>query len=280
MKIFGWFGKGRREVASQLTAGGQDGNDVLGDYGMTRRTGDERLGLHRYLRASTFLNIGLLLVVLLEADIIRVLLPLKEVKPMVATVSMADDIVARVEQIPLDTPRADAIALRLAAGWIKTAFEVVPDWEQMNNRWGSSPAPKCAQEARSVAGRYDDELCTYMARHSSKEAYMAFLDFVSADGDQNGTSDAMDWVENGITRKVDFYMDPLRRGPDALEFRFWTIDSENGREVGRQHWVVNLRYTFNTEQRADATEQFLNPYAFKVTQFIPARTSEKAEEGR
>lgn len=238
--------------------GAAGGGDRLGPWSTRGRTGDERRGLHAFGRAATLIAIGELCVIILLVDTLRVLMPLKETEIRVATVSRTDDVAVWIGEVPLESERAKEIIQRLAVGYVRQRHEVIPDWAEMDKRWGT----ECMARATPSDSLYDDDMCGYVSLRSSPPVYDAFVESIR--------DTAAQWISSGLRRSIDFYMDPIWRGGDQIEIRFWAADSQRGREIARRHWTVNLWFSFNGAGAQTKPARFLNPHDFKVVKYSAA----------
>lgn len=231
--------------------------DRLGFWARFRRTGDPSRGPAGGVRLLSFaLTMSAAVNVFLGASI-SAMLPLKRDVPYLLQVSGIGEAVAEVRPLRLQTDPMRLVAEKLAMRYVRVRHEIVPDFVEMNRRWGG----KCL-ENRDLGP--DDEMCGFMIRHSSSDVYRTFH--------SQNSKEIGKLIENGINRRVAISLEPIALDRLVYEIRF-SLQDWKRRSRGDEPELVRSRHfvatvwvgfaSFDVKRR----ERFINPLGFQVTRY-------------
>lgn len=260
-----------RATKSVGVAGGPDdapAGDRLGGWTRRHRTGDPARGPASGVRllsfALTLSAIGNLVMALTLSD----MFPLRRDVPYLLQVSDINQAVAEVKPLRLQSDPLRLVAEKQAMRYVRVRHEILPDFAEMNRRWGG----KCLEKADLAP---DDDLCGFMMRHSAPEVYRAFHN-------QNA-KEISKLIENGITRRVTIGLEPIAVDRFIYEIRFVLQDWKR-KSRGDEPELVRSRYfvatvwvgfdKFDVKRR----ERFINPMGFQVTRYELAEQKPPAPE--
>lgn len=238
-------------AAGAITEGMADEGDAL-KWASRYRTGDSGRPARIGLRLAVFFNVFLLICLVLALDTFRMIFPLQRTVPQIMTVRGPDDILVRVEGARLDGPGARWATERLVLTYVRFRYEFIPDPTEMERRWGVNP-PCLSQPMDPV---FDDGLCAYMRKRTDVQPYVAFTEVMRPLLSQ--------WIEAGISRTVEFTVDPVWRDNSHIEVRFLLREQQRGRVIRETHMQVNVRFSLGGSQEVPRAERYLNPEAFRV----------------
>lgn len=245
--------------------------DRLGFWARFRRTGDPARGPVSGVRLLSFaVTMSVAANVFLAAGI-STMLPLKRDVPYLLQVSGINEAVAEVRPLRLQSDPMRLVAEKLAMRYVRIRHEIVPDFAEMNRRWGG----KCL-ESQGLGP--DDEMCGFMIRHSTPDIYRAFH--------AQNAKEIQKLIETGINRRVAISLEPIALDRFVYEIRFSLQDFKR-RSRGDEPELVRSRHFVATVWVGFAAvdvkrrERFVNPLGFQVTRYeLAEQKPPAAKEGR
>jgi len=191
------------------------------------------------VRVLMLICIGLFLVCLGLSSALVVTIPLKEIRPMILTLSDQKNQVLRVEPIEKNVKGIQLITEKLAMRYVelRETFDFVTDNE-----------------------RYVE-----LQNLSSSTLFEAYWQMIKP---ENPKSPRKKFLENKLTRSVHI-KNCISLAPSAANtyrIEWESIDCREGQEVDRKQWISTMAFRFE-EREVRYEDQYINPLGLMVTNY-------------
>ena len=220
--------------------------DQLGRY--PREVTGEEESSRRVDKALRFVSVGLAASLLLNVSqtwLVASMLPLREIVPLLMTISNKTDSVVLVEPPKRGQFGAELMTEKLVMDYVRLRNEILLDTPTMSHRWGPGGE---------------------VQHMSSMPVYSDFIKEMAAP--------AKEAERRGITRTVRMLADgPTKIEQGYYQVEFETIDVE-GRSETRKQWVASLAVRYEGHEVA-YQERYMNPLGLIVTQYSVAQKAHK-----